>query len=582
LERRPFLSALIVVAMAFAGLLVAITPVFETTDDTFMKGIVSGTFCVADASELMIYSNVLIGRALKALYARSPGTPWYAGYLLGTHFVSYVALLWGFLLVSPRRQTVGYFLIAMLGLGSFFLWHLSFTMTAFLAVQSGIVLLVAQGAIGQGTSATTVSRVAFGVALIILGSMIRWLMFALISFLSVPLIVSVLLSRRSRKFAVWAFTVAGIILASTQTMVIYNDMAYASNSDWRGFGRLNEYCYWVADLAKPQTLTTHPGEVQEILKSVSWSPNDFRMAHAWFFMDDDVYTEAALRESGSAWLRLQASSGRLMLASVIAMYWLHLSSWWGLAGIAVSMPVCFRFVSWNSAIASACAWIFSLGATGWLAATQKLPERVALPAIACAVISSLLLGMILNGRSPDQPPKRSSAVWWRIGVVSILLALILKSFAAGYHRQQEFQRQHGRFWGDIEAVAIRGDSLVVLWTPFPYSLLLPFDDLRPMDKIRKCVLGAIERSPHSKAHLASLGVSDLMATFSQKRPPAVIGGPEHLALLRRFVKEHFGIEIRFKLAFRAQTGFALYECVRVDLPPSERERLRNRPITNED
>lgn len=116
--------------------------------------------------------------------------------------------------------------------------------------------------------------------------------------------------------------------------------------------------------------------------------------------------------------------------------------------------------------------------------------------------------------------------------MSILLALILQSFAAGYHRQQEFRWQHGRFWDDIEAVAIRGDSLVVMWTPFPDSLLLPFDDLRPMDKIRKCVLGAIERSAHSKAHLESLGVSDLMATFTQKRPPAIIGGPENLRLLR--------------------------------------------------
>lgn len=338
LEKRPFVSALMIVAIAFGGMLLLIIPVFDTSDDMYMKGIVSGTFCVAEASDLMVYSNVLIGRLLKTAYAWSPGFPWYAFYLLSTHFVAYVALLWGFLLIRPNRQTVGYFLMAMIGFGSHLLWHFSFTTTAFLAVQSGIVLLVVQGCTSTREVAVTGTRASCGLFLIALGSMIRWQMFLCVSLLSIPMIASAFLMRPSRKLAVWGTVTVCLTSGLCFALAAYDSAVYRADPNWVEFHRINTYVYWVVDLARPVVWTTHPSEVQEILQKVGWSANDVRMAQAWFLTDREVYTADALREVGSAWLQLQSSSSKLVLAFVIAMCWIHLSSPGGIAGIAASLP----------------------------------------------------------------------------------------------------------------------------------------------------------------------------------------------------------------------------------------------------
>jgi hypothetical protein len=559
LEKRPFVSALMIVAIAFGGMLSLIIPVFDTSDDMYMKGIVSGTFCVAEASDLMVYSNVLIGCLLKAAYAWSPGFPWYAFYLLATHFVAYVALLWAFILIRPTWQTVGYFLMAMLGFGSHLLWHLSFTTTAFLAVQSGIVLLIVQGCTSTREVAVTIARMSCGVLLIALGSMIRWQMFLCVSLLSIPLIASAFLLCRSRKRAVRGTVMMCVTAGLCIALATYDEAAYLSDPSWGEFHRINTYVYWVVDLARPVAWTTHPLEVQEILQGVGWSPNDVRMAQAWFLIDREVYTADALREVGSAWLQLQSSSSKLVLAFVIAMCWIHLSSLWGIAAIAASLPRGFQSGARVLILGCAGSWAITICTMGWLAITQKLPERVALPMIACATASTLLLKVISG--TGDRMLTNGLAKWWGRGLVGIMLVTMIMSLEAGFRHQGHLLKEHSQFLSDLDQVAGRRNNLVVLWTPFPYGLLLPYDDLRRLDRFPKCVLGAIERSPHAAKQLAKLGITDVMSTIAKAQSVSVIAGPEHLMLLKQFIKEHHHTTLDFKLAFRAQAGFGVYECV---------------------
>lgn len=561
-ENRPFFSAMAVVGVTFGMMLSLITPVFDTSDDTYMKGIVSGTFCVAEASELMVYSHVLIGRLLKALYAMSPAVPWYALYLQGAQSLSYVGLLWAFLLVAPKWRSVCYFIIAMVGLGSHLQWHLAFTTTAFLAVQSGIVLIVAQEFASKKTIVPKTSRICYGMFLVVLGSMIRWQMFAMVSLLSLPLVVTVCLLQRSHKSVIRSFVIGVLAVAVVQALAKYDAMVYQSDPAWSDYQRLNTYCYWIGDLTRPRTLTTRPVEAQEILSRVGWSANDFHLGHAWFFMDRQVYSEENLREFGSAWIRLQSSSRQYVLASTIAMCWLHLTSIWGIAGLVIFILGCTRARRWEVRIGFLGVWAFALGIMCWLSATQKLPERVALSAIASAAISSLLIECLCRTRTEPTSIQRHSSRSTFVAV-SFILILLTMHIRSGYLRQCEIRKMHPQFWADVDQVAKRQDALVVMWTPCPYSLLLPYDDLSPMNEISKCALGAIERSPHADAQLRAVGVSNLMSTIAEARSVAIIGGPDQLELLKRFIKEHYGIEIGFKLAFTGDTGFHLYECFKM-------------------
>jgi len=113
-------------------------------------------------------------------------------------------------------------------------------------------------------------------------------------------------------------------------------------------------------------------------------------------------------------------------------------------------------------------------------------------------------------------------------------------------------------------IAERGDELVDFWAPFPYALMLPFDDLRGMGRMAQCVLGAAERTPHSESQLSNRGVVNGMQKISKGRFVAVFGGPENIQLLSRFIAEHYGIAFKFHPAFRGRSGLTLFEAEPVE------------------
>lgn len=564
LERFPFWSALVIVTIFFGGMLAVVVPIFETTDDSFMKGIVSGTFCVAEASDLMVYTNVLIGRMLRTLYRSFPDVPWYSYYLIGTHFASTVGLLWAFLLVAPQRRTVGYFLLGMTGLGSYFLWHLSFTTSAYLAVQSGVAINVAVFSASRGRAAMIAGCIC-GSLLIILGSLIRWQMFALTGLLLIPLIVAAFVMRPSWKLAFRAALVVCLTLAAVQALVWYDDNVYRSDPEWEPIRRFNLYSYWVADLAQPWFLETHPSETKAILGKVGWTPNDFRLANNWFFMHPTVYSEAAMREVGSEWLELQSKSRNEMIATVIAMYMIHLWSSWGLMAIVISIACWFQSTSRAAALGSLGSWIVALGIMGGLALTQKVPDRVAIPMLVSAVISTLLL-LAITDRSQGDGVKPRFAGFGQCVVVGVIILLLARTVFLGYQHQRALLKMNHEFWVDLDDLAARGDSLIVLWNHFPYDLLLPYDDLRRMDKIPRCVLGAVERTPHTKVQLQKYGIDEVMLAISRADAVSIVGGPVELSLVKLFIKQHFQVDLGFRLVFRARTKFHVYKAIRPTSP----------------
>ncbi len=139
-DRLPLLSAIFVVVALFFVAIVVFCPGYDTNDDPMMSLIVAGKGTCQESDEHMVFTHFLLGWLLKSLYTAAPGIPWYGVYLLAVHTAAHVALVymlfkqrlgWRWLLVYlTYAATVGLSLLC----------ALQFTTTAFLAVQSGVLL----------------------------------------------------------------------------------------------------------------------------------------------------------------------------------------------------------------------------------------------------------------------------------------------------------------------------------------------------------------------------------------------------------------------------------------------------------
>ena len=105
-EWAPLRFALVTTLALVTLAVVILRPSYETCDDVFMTMIASGKGLAAAPDEHLVFTNVLVGHALKRLYAASPGIPWYGGYLLLVHWLAQAALLYVALVIGRVVEAV--------------------------------------------------------------------------------------------------------------------------------------------------------------------------------------------------------------------------------------------------------------------------------------------------------------------------------------------------------------------------------------------------------------------------------------------------------------------------------------------
>ena len=89
---KPLLLSVLLTGCLAIAVLLALTPYYETNDDVGMNASVAWRLGFSQPDEHLLFSNVLIGLALKKCYAVWPGVPWYVGYLFLTAALSLAAL----------------------------------------------------------------------------------------------------------------------------------------------------------------------------------------------------------------------------------------------------------------------------------------------------------------------------------------------------------------------------------------------------------------------------------------------------------------------------------------------------------
>jgi hypothetical protein len=258
----------------FSLFLAYAVPVYETNDDLIMQTIASG-FYTGHPDGHLVFTNILIGWALRFLYGTWPGCNWYLAYLLVVHFAALTAI--AFLVVSRR----GGWLFTLLYMGFFMfiemhiLLHLQFTTTAFLAGTAGLLLLV-DGL--QPDHRVYWPKVIIGIAFAGLMCLIREPVALLLAVIAGPFFLERIgLANWRRLF--------GIGLACAFIFLILhgiNRWSYQHDPAWAEFSEYNRMRGEIhgTSLAK---------WIPEAAPAVGWSKNDGWMFSQFYFSDPKVY-----------------------------------------------------------------------------------------------------------------------------------------------------------------------------------------------------------------------------------------------------------------------------------------------------
>jgi hypothetical protein len=276
--RRDGFQALIwaaVVNLILFGLFLTFaTPVYETNDDLMMQRIASG-FHTGHPDEHLVFTNVIIGWALRFFYGIWAGRNWYLIYLLAVHYVALTAI--AFLVVSRRggwRFTLlyaGFFLIVETRI----LLYLQFTTTAFLAGTAGVLLLVDGLRPGQ---AMHWLKVIAGFAFAGLMCLIREPAALLLAVIAGPFLLERLGLAGWRRLLGTILAFAAIILA----LHGIDRWAYQRNPSWAGFSEYNR-------MRGEIHLSALARFIPQGAPAVGWSENDGWMFSKFYFSDPEVY-----------------------------------------------------------------------------------------------------------------------------------------------------------------------------------------------------------------------------------------------------------------------------------------------------
>lgn len=585
--RRPFLFSLLSIALLFALVFAIFRPGYDTNDDAVMNMIAAGKGFGLSPDEHIVFSNVLIGLALKQLYTFIPLVPWYGLYLLGVQFASNVGLLYCVVARGYTRLRLRLYLLYFAVAGLYFLNNLQFTSTAFITAQSGVLLCLLSfrpGIAGRPDSTAAVCRFAGG-GLLFLASLIRIEVFYLVVGLSAPMAIVYLAGlgqfRRSLPRAV---LLAAIVLGLALGCSRFNNAYYQSDSGWRDFYDYNALRVKFND----EAWVYYSPETKHVFDAVNWSENDFMMMLGWFYDDPQLYNVDSLRTvlDSYPWQQRRFTWDMLGLAA---------------RGIATDRVVVAAFLAFPLLLYCVKAHrinylivllscLASCALIGYLVLFKKMPPaRVYVPTLSFP----LAVAAFLSHSWPKINTPRRLSTWitfgigakncqrlsqWRLApAVSVLLlastfCTVVASNYYQYRRSRERTKLNWRLYDMLARLNFTDDQLYICWAAtFPYEAISPLSNLSSISELHLMVLGWPQKTPLHQAIKDHFGIDDLAEAIFQRPDLYLIAHPYYLGLYKTYVREHCGVDIECVTRHDAPL-FQVSQAV--DCRPQDTRRLR--------
>jgi hypothetical protein len=562
--RSPLIQAFLLTFFAMGSQLALTTPVYTTVDDVLMTGILTGNLCSVEPSDKILFTNIIIARLLKSLYAWHSTVPWYGLYLIATHVISFLTLSWACLQLVPGWRTIGILLLYLYGMETECLRHLSFTTTSYLAAQSGILLIVVQFV--KPITKASLIQLAFGVVLLLLSSLIRLQMFSLVICMAAPLAANVVAKAHGRFLVRWILPAFMILGVSVGALSSFNDSIYLADSGWKEYFQLFERIARITDFSKPNARKLNPAQADQILESVGWSFNDFAFISGWCFVDHQVYSSEKLAVVGQGWRKMQLENSRILLFIALNDIGKLACSAFCLGCLCIGLGLRYGGTGLRQRWGVWATWVFAAALLAYMSVDKKLPERIFVPIVMFTLLVTVVLPRILAMQTSDKPAypephspdvSKSWGRWFVLGV-----AVLCLSFAQchAFSEARNARSINSKFWQDMETIGQRHDQLVIAW-PIGFEAISPYDDLRPLSKIRLFLLGAFQRTPHAKIQIQNYDIQEPLKAVFEKKKITLIAAPIHLQRLEQFIREHYRRNVKFQRVFHGLSGLEMYQTV---------------------
>jgi hypothetical protein len=526
-RRHPVLAACAGSAVLWTAFFLLLGPRYVTNDDPLIAMLPAGTGFASAPDEHLVFTNVVIGLALKGLHAAAPGLPWYGLYLLATHVVAQTALLYAALRVQPRGTRLALYLTWFAVAAVPFANNLHFTTAAFVAAQAGVLLALS---LLERPAARPRAAVPAGlavVALVVLGGLIRFEAFALVLVLAAP-VAAALSWRRDRRALLVPAAALGAGLAVTLAARAFDHAYYARDAGWAAYRAWSGVLRDFVDFERGARYTP---ETAAAFRAAGLSRNDHRLLWNWFHPDVDVFDtdrlRAALARSPAAAVAARERVrdrllriGRNRTARPIL--------------LALPLGLLAAGASRRSRWAMLAGVVASVAALLYLALFRKAPPHVFLPTLAWPLAVSLVLE---GGRFAGRAGRVVLAVAGALAAAAFAWALV-------FQRAESVERsvQDDAYLRALEPLRAAPERHYVLWGTFPYGVIRPLAAPGSEPGFRFFALGWPQRTPTAQRALAAAGLPDLVRALGDPRVRLLVP-PEAAPWVEQYARQHRGLSL---------------------------------------
>lgn len=536
----PRLAALCAAILFFLLHLVIFRPGYAAplNDDLKMIWIVAG-YPGGKPFPFLVYSNVLLGSALMPLYALPTDINWEILFFVLLNFLSVWALL--YVVLSQPLPASHRFVAAaiVLACDSYFLLNLTYSTIAGVAAIAGASLALETLRRVRRFCATMLTC---GLALILMGSLIRIGMLPLVLSVASPALLLIYRLFDLRKLAA-SLAIAGVLVGGFYAA----DRLYLrSNPDWRAYITYNTTRQRLHDTHLLENLHSE-------IRWVGWSKNDQELFARWFLADAKVYSLGHLKylvdhvpgysldprsvaaEFGASLIGISSLPYVLMLLAI----WL-----WALAHGQLR----------RAALPLAALLPVFLIDNLYLAWAWKIADHIVLSSLAAtAIFSVLVLGWIYSEAPaspvPSPAPLRRAARYASLLLLVSAVGLVLYQAVVSSDLHAKEQAGYRNILSDLRSLQEEGklppDALIVAVT---HGIPLEWSDPFTMEfpSVKYLDMGWFTWAPAYDRVLEQYGIQSLPDALYQKENVYLLTRPSFTDFLARYYQEHEGRSVSFQ------------------------------------
>ncbi len=288
-RKTSYLKAILINMAVLAAFLIVYYPVFETNDDMAMANFVNGIAGFSDPH--LVFQSSILGRLYVLLYGITARLPWYGMFQYGVIFAAFTSITYvlGNRLSKGNARVILAVILFVAGFESYA--NMQFTRTAAIAAAAGLLILLYS--VEEQRKGYGIFDALMGLALIAVGSMLRYY-----AFLSVTALMTGLGVYRLWQFVhkekdpvtgkvyplAKAFTLVLIALTVCVTLRTVDKAAY-SGSEWEYYDRFNDARSNLVDYGIPSYSAN-----KKALKELGITKNDLQMIRSVNILDPEVFT----------------------------------------------------------------------------------------------------------------------------------------------------------------------------------------------------------------------------------------------------------------------------------------------------